>query len=77
MSSPVLINPASITVRVDPPILRDGGGEPYSGETHITPNGETQTLHTRGKSMRADVVVDPIPSNYGLITWNGSVLTVT
>ena len=29
------------------------------------------------KTMASDVTVNPIPSNYGLITWDGSVLTVS
>lgn len=49
----------------------------YEGEYEITPSQEMQTLPTIGKTMIHDLVVKPIPSNYGLITWNGSTLTVS
>ena len=51
--------------------------EAYTGEYEVTPSSETQTLDTTGKRMTRPVVVNPIPSNYGLITWNGSFLTVS
>ena len=53
-----------------------GGGDPYTGEYTVTPSEEIQILETAGKVMREDVTVEAIPSNYGRITWNGSVLTV-
>ena len=49
----------------------------YDGPYSVTPSAEAQTLETNGKRMTGDVVIDAIPSNYGLITWNGSVLTVS
>lgn len=49
----------------------------YDGPMEITPTQETQTLDTEMKSVLGDIVVNPIPSNYGLITWNGSTLTVS
>lgn len=53
------------------------GGSPYSGEYEVTPSTEVQVLYTDGKSMRDNVTINPIPSNYGRITWNGSFLTVS
>lgn len=49
----------------------------YHGEYEVTPSLETQTLRTQGKLLSQDVVVNPIPEYYGLITWDGSVLTVS
>lgn len=49
----------------------------YTGATTVTPSAETQTLSTTNKTVTADIIINPIPSNYGLITWNGSVLTVS
>lgn len=49
----------------------------YDGPYEVIPNEETQTLATAGKSLQSNVIVKPIPSNYGLITWNGSTLTVS
>ena len=51
--------------------------EKYEGPYTVTPNTETQTLNTQGLVMTGNVVVEAIPSNYGLITWNGSYLTVS
>lgn len=51
--------------------------EEYTGPFVVTPNTETQTLLTQGLHMAQNVTVNPIPSNYGLITWNGSILTVS
>ncbi len=50
---------------------------PYSGTIDITPTEEKQTLPTAGYMLQADIVVEPIPSNYGLITWDGTTLTVS
>ena len=37
----------------------------------------TQTLETDSLYMQGNITINPIPSNYGLITWNGSILTVS
>ena len=49
----------------------------YDGPYTVTPGPQAQVLETAGKAMREDVTVEPIPTNYGLITWNGSFLTVS
>lgn len=55
-----------------------GGTRPhYTGETEFVPTQTTQTVHTAGLLVDADIVIDPIPSNYGRITWNGAFLTVS
>ena len=51
-------------------------GEIYHGDTEITPDDSAQVLYTKGKVLEQDIVVSAIPYNYGLIEWNGSVLTV-
>ena len=52
-------------------------GAAYGGAYEVTPAATEQTLPTAGKFMARDVTVGAIPSNYGLITWNGQVLTVS
>ena len=52
------------------------GGDPYTGDYTFTPTDETQTIATTGKLMTQDVVIHPVPSNYGRITYNGSTITV-
>lgn len=49
----------------------------YDGAYVVTPTRQTQTLPTEGCCMLSDITINPIPSNYGLIGWNGSVLTVS
>lgn len=49
----------------------------YEGPYNVTPEGEAQVLATSGKLMTEDITVGAIPSNYGLITWDGSCLTVS
>ena len=52
-------------------------GQPYSGSYEVTPTNELQTLETENLRMMQNVIVNPIPSNYGLITWDGSTLMVS
>lgn len=49
----------------------------YSGSYEITPTQQTQTIPINGLLAADDITVNPIPSNYGLITWDGSTLTVS
>ena len=49
----------------------------YTGETVVTPSEAEQVLATADKVVTRNIVINPIPSNYGLITWNGSTLTVS
>lgn len=49
----------------------------YTGETTVTPSAVEQRLATTGLLVSTDIIINPIPSNYGLITWNGSTLTVS
>lgn len=51
--------------------------EDYEGPYEVTPSGVAQTLATTGLRMASDVTINPIPSNYGLVTWDGSTLTVS
>ena len=50
---------------------------PYTGSYTVIPTSGEQILQTQGMSMTDNIVIEPIPSNYGLITWNGSFLTVS
>lgn len=49
----------------------------YDGATDVEPNQSIQTLATAGKVLLTNITIQPMPSNYGLITWNGSTLTVS
>ena len=49
----------------------------YHGAYSVTPTEEEQTLSTEGLVMSGNVTIAPIPNNYGRITWDGRVLTVS
>lgn len=51
--------------------------EEYTGAYEFTPTQGTQVIEIANKKATADITINPIPSNYGLITWNGAVLTVS
>lgn len=51
--------------------------EHYAGPYQVTPGPAPQVLDTAGKMADEDITIGAIPSNYGLITWNGSTLTVS
>ena len=51
--------------------------DPYAGPYAVTPTEAAQTLPTNGKTATENIIVGPIPQNYGKITWNGSFLTVS
>lgn len=57
--------------------IRQSEAPEYEGPYEFTPTQSTQTAATAYKLAVADIIINPIPSNYGLITWNGSVLTVS
>lgn len=49
----------------------------YVGPYTVTPTEATQTLATNNTRMSGNVTINPIPSNYGKITWDGLTLTVS
>lgn len=57
--------------------LGSGTAPPYEGPTEFTPTRSTQTIQAAGYLFGEDITINPIPSNYGLITWNGVALTVS
>ena len=59
-------------------ISSGGGSVPvYPGPTEFTPSAEKQTIGVSGYRLKENITINPIPSNYGLITWDGSTLTVS
>lgn len=48
----------------------------YTGETDVTPSEETQTLQTANRIVLQNIVINPIPENYGRLSWTGNTLTV-
>lgn len=74
----VEIQPGAMSASTGTPVVRElVEREPYEGSYEVTPSAETQTLSTRNLRMTDNITINPIPSNYGLITWDGSTLTVS
>ena len=48
----------------------------YDGITEITPSQDTQILQTSNKTLTRNIVVNPIPEDYGRLLWSGNTLTV-
>lgn len=53
------------------------GIESYTGAYEFVPTSEAQTISIDHKLAEQDIIIGPIPSNYGLITYNGSIITVS
>lgn len=58
-------------------VIEDHDTLPYRGEYEFTPTEDVQTVHINGLRATRNITINPIPSNYGKISWNGSVLTVS
>ena len=48
----------------------------YDGITEITPSQDTQVLQTSNKALTRNIIVNPIPEDYGRLLWSGNTLTV-
>lgn len=49
----------------------------YTGAYQITPTSQAQTIPIADLIAAQDIIIEPIPQNYGLIGWNGSFLTIS
>lgn len=66
----------SVGLIAEPSIVIDST-EIYDGAMEWTPTQSTQTIEIADKKALGNITINPIPSNYGLITWNGSTITVS
>lgn len=57
--------------------FRETSADPYTGRYRFTPTNKTQVIESENKLLLQNMIIEPIPKNYGLITWNGSFLTVS
>ena len=74
----VAINPSTMEIGFGTPIARDYvERDPFTGDYTVTPSAEEQVLETKNLRMTDNITINPIPNNYGLITWDGSTLTVS
>jgi len=50
----------------------------YDGDYIVTPTQEEQILYTKNKLMKGNVIIEPIPWYYGLISYDSEkVITVS
>lgn len=49
----------------------------YDGAYEWTPSESVQTIEIANRKALDNIKINPIPQNYGLVTWNGSTLTVS
>ena len=74
----VTFKAATVQTSTGTPVARDYVERPaYEGATEITPSETEQILQTKNFRMTDNITINPIPSNYGLITWDGSTITVS
>ena len=83
----VSITPQKLSIAITPPALGTSTGspiardyverDPYTGEYTVTPSAEAQILLTNNFRMTDNITIEPIPNNYGLITWDGATLMVS
>ena len=63
---------------VDMSVSRGGTYYPtYDGPVTFTPSAEAQTVATQRTVLLENIIINPIPNNYGLITYNGRNITVS
>lgn len=51
--------------------------ESYAGPYEFTPSDAAQTVIIAGMVAERNIVISPIPSNYGRIAWDGITLTIS
>ena len=49
----------------------------YPGPYMVTPGDAEQVIACEGLLMPQDIIIQPVPSNYGRISWDGVTLTVS
>ena len=49
----------------------------YRGAYGVVPSPAEQIIETEGLMMDRNFTVGAIPNNYGLITWDGSTITIS
>lgn len=49
----------------------------FEGAYEYTPTQNTQIIEIAQKKAVQNITINPIPQNYGLITWNGAYLHIS
>ena len=73
--------PLEVAVLTPAPVMigiaREDAVPAFSGGYEVTPGDEAQTIPCAGLRMAGDITINPVPSNYGRIQWDGSTITVS
>jgi len=70
-----VITPELLTAEVLPLGVRDVTVS-YEGQYEFTPTDELQTIEIEGLKATQNITINPVPSDYGHIAWDGSTLMV-
>lgn len=74
----VTFNVPSFATSTGTPVARDYvERDPYTGDYVVTPSDSEQMLATDGLRMTDNITINPIPSNYGRISTDGSIIIVS
>ena len=73
----MVLSQPEIKMKIAPAKVVYQGGEAYEGNYEVTPSEEVQTLPTANRMLARNIVVAPIPQNYGRITYNGGGIIIT
>ena len=76
VSIPASVSESSVSVPASPSLVVEIGGVPYSGSYDFTPTDEVQTIACEDRLMMQDITIQPIPSNYGKVSWDGAAITI-
>ena len=58
-------------------VISGGSVNWYDGPYEFTPTVSEQIIDIANKTAIDNITINPIPNNYGLITWNGTTITVS
>lgn len=73
----MVLSQPEIKMKIAPAKVVYQGGVAYEGNYEITPSEELQTLPTANRQLARDIVVAPIPKNYGRITYSVGGIKIT
>ena len=76
MNIPVRAAVTEVSIPAVPSAAIEIGSEAYRGTYEFTPTGETQTVAVQNKVMLQDITINPIPNNYGKVSWDGATIMI-
>lgn len=66
-----------LILTIGDPVVKSDDLPDYEGPYSVIPGTVEQILNTKNKALSDVITVLPIPENYGLITYNGTTITVS